>query len=131
MMRSLGIKGFGGVMKILVNVGVFLFIALAGYLLINERGARKPVKSVAVITGSSSKLIGQRPSRDPFPFELQRQRINSETVYKFQSNDSGESYELEESDLDKFGVQLIDFKNVNRNHIRPADMINDRKVKRF
>lgn len=119
-------------MKVLVNIGLVLFIALAGYLLLNEKGAHKSSpKRVAVITGSSSKLIGQRPSRDPFPFELQRQRINSETVYKFQSNDSGESYELEESDLDKFGVQLIDFKNVNRNHIRPADMINDRKVKRF
>lgn len=121
-------------MKFFTNVFIVLFISLAAYLLLNEKGVitkKTPTKRVAEITGSNSKLIGQRPARDPFPFELQRQRINSETVYKFQSNDSGESYELEESDLDKFGVQLIDFKNVNRNHIRPADMINDRKVKRF
>lgn len=113
-------------MKVLTNVVVILFIVFAGYLLINERGVlRKSPKRVAVISGSSSKLIGQKPSRDLMPIELQRQRINNETVYKFQSNDSNESYELEESDLDKFGVQLIDFKNVNRDHVRPANMIND------
>lgn len=121
-------------MKFFANVFVIFFISFATYLLLNEKGGfskRPHVKRVAEITGSSSRMIGQKPSRDPFPFEIQRQRINSETVYKFQSNDSGESYELEESDLDKFGVQLIDFKNVNRDHIRPADMINDHKAKRF
>jgi hypothetical protein len=95
------------------------------------RNTQPHVKRVAEITGSSSKLIGQKNVRDPFPYELQRQRINNGTVYKFQSNHSGESYELEESDLDKFGVQLIDFKNVNRNRARPTDMINDHKVKRL
>jgi hypothetical protein len=114
-------------MKALANVGVTVFLILAGYILINEKGIlRKSPKRVAVISGSSSKLIGQKSSRDLMPFELQRQRINNETVYKFQSNNSGEFYELEESDLDKFRVQLIDFKNVNRDHIRPANMINDR-----
>lgn len=118
-------------MKVLANVGVILFIVLAGYLLINEKGMlRKTPKRVAVITGTSSKLIGQKPSRDLMPFEIQRQRITSETTYKFQSNDSGESYELHETDLDKFGVQLIDFKNVNRDHVGPANMIND-NVKRL
>lgn len=115
-------------MKVLANVSVFLFLIFAGYILINEKGSfRKSPKRVAVISGSSSKLIGQKASHDLMPMDLQRQRINNETVYKFQSNDSGESYELEESDMDKFGVQLIDFKNVNRDHVRPADMINDNK----
>lgn len=119
-------------MKALGNVGVILFLILAGYILLNEKSdLRKSSKRVAVISGSSSKLIGQKASRDLMPFELQRQRINNETVYKFQSNDSNVSYELEESELDKFGVQLIDFKNVNRDHVRPAGMINDSGIKRF
>lgn len=117
-------------MKFLTNLGVFLFLVLTAYLLLNERtGHIRSPKRVAVISGSSSKLIGQMPSRDLRPFELQRQRMDSETIYKFQSNKTGVSYELEEKDLDKFGVQLIDFKNVNRDHVRPTDMINDKKIK--
>jgi len=114
-------------MKVLANVGVILFLVLAGYILMNEKSglSKSPRRASVIISGSSSKLIGQKPSRDLMTLELQRQRINNETVYKFQSNDSGEAYELEESDLDKFGVQLIDFKNVNRDHARPSDMIND------
>lgn len=119
-------------MKFFANVFLILFISLSAYFLLNERTFyKKKAKPVSMISGTTSRIIGQRPSRDLHPFELQRARINNETVYKFQSNKSGESYELEDSDLDKFGVQLIDFKNVNRNHARPAGMINDSGIKRL
>lgn len=116
-------------MKFFANVFVFGFIVLAGYLLLHEKGASRPVtvKRVAEITGTTRKLIGQRPSRDLYPFELQRQRIESETTYKFQSNSSGESYELQDSDMEKFGVQLMDFKNVNRGSLRRGTIINETK----
>lgn len=120
-------------MKFFTNIFLFFFITFAAYLLLNEKaGSVKgpQVKRVAEITGSSSKVIGQKNTNDPFPFELQRQRINNETIYRFESNDSAESYELEESDMDKFGVQLIDFKNVNRQYVRPVDVVNDLKARR-
>ena len=114
-------------MKFFVNVSLIVFLTLAAYLLLNENNrSRRPV----TISGSTSKLIGIRPNHELMPFELQRARINSETIYRFQSNKSGESYELHESDLDKFEMQLIEFKNINRNHIRPVDMVND-NLKRF
>ena len=114
-------------MKFFVNVGLIIFLTLAAYLLLNENNrARKPV----TISGSTSKLIGIRTNHELMPFELQQMRINSETIYRFQSTKSGESYELHESDLDKFDAKLIDFKNINRDYVRPANMIKD-NLKRF
>lgn len=119
-----------GKLKFTANIFITFFLVLAGYILINERSVlESSAKRQTIISGSSSKLIGQRPGRDLMPFEIQRQRIHNETIYKFQSSDSGESYELEESDLDKFGAQIINFKNVNRDHAKSINMINDSSIK--
>ncbi len=64
-------------------------------------------KRVVEISGLTPKKTGRIPARVPerdlFLFEIQRQRINDETIYKFHSNDTNESFELGESDLDKRG----------------------------
>ena len=121
-------------MKFFTNLFLFLFITFAAYLLLNEKTVltkRSQIKKISRISGSTSKIIGQRLTQDLSTFELQRQRINSEAVYKFQSLNSGESYELDDSDLDKFGVQLLDFNNLNRDINRSKSGINNLKVKRF
>lgn len=121
-------------MKLFTNLFIVLFISVAAYLVLNEKAEptkRIKTKRAVAISGSISKKIGQIPARDPFLFEIQRQRINSETIYKFQSNDTKESYELHESDLDRFGMQINDFNNLNRDNDRPSGVINQRKTKQL
>lgn len=92
-------------MKLFTNLFLIFFISLAAYLLLNEKtGSRKRIniKKATKISNSASKKLKQVPKRDPYLFEIQRQRINSETIYKFQSNKNNESYNLHESDLDGF-----------------------------
>ena len=93
-------------MKFFTNLFLIFFISLAAYLLLNEKTGLKKrlsLKRASEVSGSPSKKLRQAPKRDPYLFEIQRQRINSETIYKFQSNKNNESYDLHESDLDRFG----------------------------
>ena len=94
-------------MKLFTNLFLIIFISFAAYLLLNEQSVlskRLRGKKEAEISSSTSKVKRQIPVRDPFLFEIQRQQINSETIYKFQSNKSNKSYELHESELDKLGM---------------------------
>lgn len=132
--KIVGLFILGGPMKFFTYVFIFAFISLAAYLLLNEKSRSTKhlqVKRIIEIKSSTRKRIGQIPNYNPSILELQRQRIRSETVYRFQSNDTSESYELDESDLDKFGIQLMDFKNLNRDEAPSIRIINERKLKRL
>lgn len=87
-------------------------MALAIYLLFHEKeimGTTNPKKLHPV---SVSKAVGEKKSRDLSPYELQRQRIKDETVFKFESTQRDEVFELREDELQEFDNALKVMKGV-------------------
>lgn len=80
---------------------------------------------------SVSKVIGEKKSRDLLPYELQRQRINDEAIFKFENAQTDEAYELREDEMAEFDSALRALKGV-RNDIQgdTADGLNTVNTKK-
>ena len=111
----------------------FTLIALVGfmcgavYLLLNERRFLRTTKRVAKkdLVVSQSKNIGEKNNHIYTPYELQRMRIDSESVIRFENEKTEESFELDEYQLEDFAKQLNSIKSINKldnNQLPPADV---------
>nr|BDT27066.1 hypothetical protein BHI3_05320 [Bacteriovorax sp. HI3] len=118
-------------MKVISITAFVAFMALAIYLLLHERefmGESKPRKLQPI---SKSKIIGQRQERELQPFELQRQRINNEAIFKFENSDTKETYEFREDEMAEFDSALKTLKEVKREikgDTTDPNVINNSKV---
>lgn len=100
-------------MKILAIISFILFLFLTIYVLLTKKipSGKFPKK---LSPPSTSKVIGEKKSINIPAYELQRQRIEDETVYTFESKNSGEMYELDEAELESFSSSLENLKQVNK-----------------
>lgn len=100
-------------MKILGITSFILFLFLTVYVLLTKKipSGKFPQK---LSPPSTSKIIGEKKTVNLPAYELQRQRMDEETVFTFESKKSGEIYELDEEELDSFNKSLGDLKQVNR-----------------
>ena len=109
-------------------------MALAIYLLLHEKEIMGTTNPKKLHPASVSKVVGEKKSRDLPPYELQRQRIKDETVFKFESTQGDEGYELREDELQEFDSALKVMKGVRA--IRPdtddgLKAINSKKEKEY
>ncbi|MBY0413473.1 MAG: hypothetical protein K2Q18_04880 [Bdellovibrionales bacterium] len=104
--------------KIFILTFLVLFMCGAVYLLFNEGKSKS--KHVRESRGYYAKFISEKPksmikrsspTRELRPFELQRQRINSESIYHFEDTESKESYEMDETELEKFNLGIKKIKD--------------------
>jgi hypothetical protein len=119
--------------KFFAIFGLTLFMCGAIYLLLNEnkflKTSRKKHQNKNLVV-SISKKIGEKRRQDFTPYELQRMRINAESVIHFESTKTSESYELDESELEEFSKQLNGVRAINSidsNHMIPSDVVDQRK----
>lgn len=99
-------------------------MAVSIYLLLNENKLMRNGKKLVL---SKSKIIGEKPRHDFTPYELQRQRINSEGSFRFENTDTHTVYELDEEELEHLAQQLSDLKSVNNLESMPVDVAGERK----
>ena len=87
-------------------------------MLLNEkRHSRKSVRKLPPV--SVSKRIGQRPIKDSTPFELQRARVASQSIIKFQNQTTKESYELDEEEMERFSSEISRLEMINKKSNHP------------
>lgn len=115
-------------MKVWAALAFVCFMGISLYVLLNEKKMRNPHKKVAQSKlVSHAKKIGERQRVD-LPIELQRQQIDSSTVYKFESKNKAEDYELDEEELDAFTRALSglrDARDAGKVQItQPSDVLN-------
>lgn len=110
-------------------------MALAIYLLLNEKQILGEARPKKLSPASLSKIIGEKKGRDLEPFELQRQRINDESVVTFKSTDNDETYELHEDELAEFDSALRAMKAVKHDiqgdNADGLNTINSKKEKEY
>jgi hypothetical protein len=94
--------------KFFTIIALIGFMGISTYLLLNER----KVKRTALKPISTSKRIGEKTRADFPAYELQRQRIEETTVYKFESKNKEDNYELDEDQLNEFAHSMNSLKEV-------------------
>ena len=102
-------------------------MGISVYLLLNEKNMANPHANVAGFKPVKAKKIGEHIRQDFPVYELQRQQIKSQTIYKFEAENKKDSYELDEEELDAFSRGLNGLRDVrDAGQImiidRPADM---------
>ncbi|AUN97031.1 hypothetical protein C0V70_02700 [Bacteriovorax stolpii] len=118
-------------MKVISIAAFVAFMALAIYLLLHEKEFMGESRHRKLQPVSKSKIIGQRQERELQPFELQRQRINNEAIFKFENSDTNETYEFREDEMAEFDSALKTLKEVKREikgDTTDPNVINNTKV---
>lgn len=121
--------------KFLTLLALVGFMCGAVYLLLNERNFFKSSKKVAKknLVVSKSKIIGEKNNHTYTPHELQRMRIDSESVFRFENEKTEETYELDEYQLEDFAKQLNSIKSINQidDNQLPATDVSEEKEKEY
>lgn len=122
--------------KFLTLLALVGFMCGAVYLLLNERNFLKSSKKVAKknLVVSKSKIIGEKNNHTYTPNELQRMRIDSESVFRFENEKTEEAYELDEFQLVDFAKQLNSIKSINQlddNQLPPTDVSEEKEKEYF
>ncbi len=86
-------------MKFLAVLSFVSFMVISVYVLLNEKTVLSAHKKVENFKSVRAKKIGEIHRSDTQAYELQRQRINETTIYKFESLEKGESFEMDEDDM--------------------------------
>ncbi len=95
-----------GFMKIITITAFVTFMVFSIYMLLHEREFIAESKPRKLPPASKSRIIGEKQPRELRPFEIQRKRIESEAVFKFENTQTKESYELREEEMAKFDSAL-------------------------
>lgn len=121
-------------MKVWAAIAFLGFMSVSVYVLLNEKSKIANHPKAENISVSRAKRIGEIHRDKLRPNELQRQRIDETTIYRFESLEKNNSFEMDEDDMNEFAESfkaLDAVKNTGRIEIEPTFEIFNKEEKEY
>ena len=121
-------------MKFLALISFISFMVISIYVLLNEEEMKATHKKNENFKPVRANKIGEIHRSEIQAYELQKQRIDETSIYKFVSLEKGESYEMDEDDMKEFSLSmkaLSDIKNAGRIEQDPVFEVSTKVEKEY